>query len=147
MLSFNYAAGARNRCSQVLRQSLLIAAVFMIVGVIGFVFFPIPLIRLFSGEAQAAEIGRVAFPLIGAGFLPAVPAWIFPVFFQAIGHNFKSVALIVLRQIVLLVPIAWVLSLLGLNFVWLTFPISEIITSSLGVYYYLRWRKKEQQHR
>jgi len=146
VLSFNYAAGARERCSQVLWQSLLIAAAFMVVGVIGFVFFPIPLIRLFSGEAEVLEIGRIAFPLIGAGFLPAVPAWIFPVFFQAIGRNAKSVALIVLRQIVLLVPIAWALSFIGLSFVWLTFPISEIITSTLGVTLYLRWRKQEQQH-
>jgi len=146
VLSFNYAAGARERCSQVLRQSLLIAAAFMIVGVIGFVFFPIPLIRLFSGEAEVLTIGRIAFHLIGAGFLPAVPAWIFPVFFQAIGRNVKSVALIVLRQIVLLVPIAWALSFIGLRFVWLTFSISEIITSALGVALYLQWRKQEQQH-
>jgi len=146
VLSFNYAAGAHDRCGQVLRQSLLIAALCMAIGIVGFIFFPIPLIRLFSSETEVLEIGRIAFPLIGAGFLPAVPAWIFPVFFQAIGSNFKSIALIVLRQIILLVPIAWALSFLGLNFVWLTFSISEIITSSLGIFYYVHWRKKEQQH-
>ena len=67
-------------------------------------------------------------------------------FFQAIGRNAKSVALIVLRQIVLLVPIAWALSFMGLHFVCLTFPISEIITSTLGVTLYLQWHKQEQQH-
>lgn len=104
VLSFNYATGERNRCRQVLLESVCIALIFISIGVVAFEGFPVFLIRLFSRDPEAAQIGRIAFRLIGLSFFPAVPAWMLPVFFQAIGHSLKSILLILLRQIVLLVP-------------------------------------------
>ena len=143
VLSFNYATGERNRCRQVLLESVCIALIFISIGVVAFEGFPVFLIRLFSRDPEAAQIGRIAFRLIGLSFFPAVPAWMLPVFFQAIGHSLKSILLILLRQIVLLVPVAWALSFLGLDYIWLTFPIAEILTSALGVVFYCQWKAAE----
>ena len=60
----------------------------------------------------------------------------FPILFQAIGKGKESIFITVLRQVVLLVPLAWVFSFAGLNYVWLTFPVTEIITCSVSMIFY-----------
>ena len=105
VLSFNCARRAYDRCRQTMNVTFLISAGFMLLGVIGFVFFPVPLIRIFSGSDEVIAIGRIAFPIIGSGFVSAVFGLIMPTFFQAIGRGGASVFLSLLRQIVCLVPI------------------------------------------
>ena len=54
----------------------------------------------------------------------------------------QSIALTLLRQIGLLIPLAWVLSHIGVNYVWMAFPITEIITAAAGFVFYLRFPMK-----
>ena len=68
---------------------------------------------------------------------------IFAVFFQGVNARAQSLTLIVLRQLVLLVPLAWVLHYFGLIWVWATFPLTEGIVMVLGISFYLSWRKKQ----
>jgi len=111
--------------------------VFMLVGVICFVFFPVQLIQVFSKSSEVIAIGKNAFPIIGASFIPAVFSLMTPVFFQAIGNGRVSLFLSVMRQIFCLIPIFWALSLLGLQFTWFAFPISEVLVgvTGMGVYW------------
>ena len=138
VLSFNYAKGDIKRCSGIMRTSFLISCVFMILGVISFVFFPSRLISLFSDSRQVHEIGRAAFPIIGASFLPAVFSLMLPVFFQAIGDGKTSLLLSLTRQIFCLVPIFWLFSLIGLNYTWISFPASETISGAIGLILYFK---------
>ena len=84
------------------------------------------------------EIGRVGFRFLGISFLPMVTSLIFPVFFQAVGHGLKSSALTIIRTVVLFVPLGYLFAKFGLTWFWLTFPVTEVITTLVGVGFY-RW--------
>lgn len=141
VLSFNYARKAYNRCRETVRESCYISAAFMLVGFACFVFFPEQVIDIFSADAEVHKIGLVAFPIIGTSFFSAVFSLMMPVTFQALGLGRTSTLLALLRQIFLLMPSFWLLSLIGLNYTWLAFPISETVAGGLGFYLYRRVSK------
>ncbi len=147
VLSFNYEAGKRERCRETMRLSFFISLVFMLAGVICFVFFPDAMIGIFSQSSEVHAIGRIAFPIIGAGFFSAVFALFTPTFFQAIGKGGKSAFLSLLRQVFCLIPLFYAFSLLGLNASWIAFPLSETISGIVGLLLYFveirRWKKEE----
>ena len=138
VLSYNYAQQSYVRCKKVLLESILISTVFMILGFVSFVFFPNQLIGLFSDSAEVFTIGRIAFPIIGSSFFSATFSLIMPVFFQAIGNGRVSVLLSLTRQIFCLLPIFWILSFLGLNYTWLSFPISETLAGAIGFFLFYK---------
>ena len=147
VLSYNYALGDTNRCRKLMHISILIAATFMIIGTFCFVVLPGPLISVFSHESEVFDIGIPAFRTIGWCFVPAVFSLIYPVFFQAIGKAIPSVWLSVTRQIFCLIPIFYLLSLIGVHWVWLAFPLSESITGLVGILLYLRETNRWKQLR
>ena len=116
---------------------LSVSCGFMLIGGVCFVFFPVELLRIFSDSSEVIAIGKTAFPIIGSSFIPAVFSLMTPVFFQAIGNGRVSLFLSVMRQIFCLIPIFWALSLLGLQFTWFAFPISEVLVgvTGMGVYW------------
>lgn len=140
ILSYNYAAQERKRCKEILWKSVMVAAVCMGIGTVLFETVPRPLLSIFSNDAEILSIGTVALRIIGASFVPISLSLIMPTYFQAIGKRIQSVALVVLRQIFLLIPLAWGLSFAGLTYVWLAFPITEIISALVGYILYLKCR-------
>ena len=116
-----------------------------VLGIITFWFFPVPMMKIFSRSEEVFAIGRVAFRIIGASFLPVAVSLMMPVFFQAIGEGGISLLLSVTRQVICLVPIFWALSKLGLDYAWMSFPISETVTGAVGLILYFRevrkWRR------
>lgn len=146
VLSYNYESRRYDRCRETMRLSFLISLVFMIAGVICFVFFPDAMAGIFSQSASVHEIADVAFPIIGAGFFSAVFALMAPTFFQAIGAGGRSAFLSLLRQVFCLIPLFYVFSLLGLNASWIAFPLSETISGVVGFLMYIaeirRWKKR-----
>ena len=139
VLSYNYARKSYGRCRETMKDSILISLSFMAVGFVCFAFFPKPLIHIFSSDPEVLQIGKIAFPIIGSSFFGAVFSLIMPVFFQAIGKGFASLMLSLTRQIFCLIPIFWLLSLIGLNETWLAFPLSETIAGGIG--FALYWRQ------
>lgn len=136
VLSFNYATKAYARCRETMKDSYLFSCVFMLLGTICFIFLPTELIQIFSRSSEVIHIGKTAFPIIGASFIPAVFSLMTPVFFQAIGNGKVSLLLSVMRQILCLIPIFWGLSLIGLSYTWFAFPISEVIVGVVGMMLY-----------
>lgn len=136
IISYNYAIGDKERCKSILWNSCLFGAIFMMLGVICFDGFPVTLLRVFSKDDQVVEIGRWAFRWIGISFIPMVTSLIFPVFFQALGKGIKSMVLTVVRTVVLFVPLGWILAKISLNAFWFTFPITEVVTSIVGLIFY-----------
>ena len=146
ILSYNCAARNYDRCKLTVRFALLVSVLFMLPGVVGFVFFPDLLIGLFSSNAQVHEIGKAAFPIIGSSFLPAAAGLMMPHFFQAIGRGVTSSFLAVLRQLICLVPLFWAFSFVGLQYTWIAFPLAETVSGGVGyILYYLQLRQWKQE--
>ena len=75
--------------------------------------------------------------------MPMVTSLIFPVFFQAVGSSLKSSLLTVIRTVVLFVPLGFLFSRFGLEWFWLTFPVTELLTSGVGALYYRQFLSKD----
>ena len=127
VISFNYGAHDNKRVNDTLRYSILISCGVMALGTFIFMAFPKELISIFAGSTPILNIGTLALRIISVSFLPASFAMMFTVYFQGIDKGKCSVFITVLRQIILLVPLAWLFHFAGLNYVWLTFPVTESI--------------------
>lgn len=147
VISYNYAAQAVGRCRETLRAAIGFGMALMALGTFCFAVIPGPMLRVFTSDEVVVAIGRVGFPVIGVSFLPLVTSLTFPVFFQAIGAGGKSSLLTVIRTVVLFVPLGYLFSRFGLDRFWLTFPVTEVVTTLAGVLLYrqfLRGRVEEK---
>ena len=104
----------------------------MFAGTLCFLLFPEPLLRFFSSDESVISIGITAFRIIGLSFVPLVTSLTYPVLFQAVGRSVTSSMLTVLRTVVLFVPLAYLFSRFGLQYFWLTYPVTDGITSVAG---------------
>ena len=143
VVSFNYAANKRERCKQTLWVSVLYGAVLMFIGTLCFELIPGPMLRVFSSDPDVISIGAYGFHIIGLSFIPMVTSLIFPVFFQAVGYALRSSLITVLRTVVLFVPLGFLFSRFGLHTFWLTFPITELVTSSVGALFFRQFVRRE----
>ena len=137
-LSYNYGRGEYGRTRAIFRNSMLASMALMLAGIFCFEFMPQTLLGLFSRNEIVLTQGAWAFRIIALSFIPTVAALLLPVFFQAIGQAFPSILLALTRQIFCLIPIFYVLSRIGLEYVWFAFPIAEVITGSVGAVFYFR---------
>lgn len=134
IISYNYATKKESRVNQIAHDSLFISYFFMLLGVITFWLIPDPLMKIFHADQNVLKIGRIALRIIALSFLPAAYNLIYAVYFQGTNRGGDSLKVTVLRQILLFVPLAWLLHYQGLFFVWFTFPLTEMITSSYCFY-------------
>lgn len=70
VISFNYAAGNIGRCRKTLNTAIIFGAALMFLGTLCFMFFPEPMLRFFSTDADVISIGIPAFRIIGLSFIP-----------------------------------------------------------------------------
>ena len=138
VISFNYGAHDDKRVNDTLRYSILISCGVMALGTFIFMAFPKELISIFVCSTPILNIGTLALRIISVSFLPASLAMMFTVYFQGIDKGKCSVFITVLRQIILLVPLAWLFHFAGLNYVWLTFPVTESIAMCCCCFLYHR---------
>lgn len=136
VISYNYAARNTDRCKKTLTASVIFGLVLMAVGTLCFVTIPDYMLRAFTSNEKVIDIGTVGFRFVGVSFLPMVTSLIFPVFFQAVGMSLKSTVLTVVRTVVLFVPLGYVFSRFGLTWFWMTYPVTEVITSAVGFVFY-----------
>lgn len=128
IIGYNYGHKNPDRMKEAMKYGLIIAFTFTTFGFLLFQIFPESLIMLFNSSPELLEIGTdtlkkisIAFPIIG-------PAIVGSTTFQAIGKGLPSLILSFSRQIILLLPLAYVLARIGgLELIWYSFPISEII--------------------
>lgn len=145
VLSFNYGAGMYSRCKKTLKDSILFGMALMLLGVLCFELIPAQMLGVFSKDTKVIDIGVNAFRIIGVSFIPLVTSLIYPVYFQAIGYAGRSSALTVLRTVALFVPLAWIFSRFGLEYFWLTYPMTEIITTTVGYIMYKRFNRRYEK--
>lgn len=137
IISYNYAAGKYERCKRTLKDSVVIGAVLMFIGTLCFELIPTELLRVFSKDTDVISIGTYGFRWVGLSFIPMVTSLIFPVYFQAIGSYIRSSLLTIVRTIVLFVPLGFIFSRFGLERFWLTFVVTETITSVVGYLFFI----------
>ena len=129
IIAYNYGAGKRRRLVKAVKIATAYAVSIMILGFILFQTIPVPLLRLFSATDRMLELGVPALRIIGVHFLLAGFCIALGSVFQALGQAVYSLIVSVLRQLVVLLPAAYLLSLSGdANMVWWSFPIAELMS-------------------
>ena len=147
ILSFNYAAGSFDRCKKTLSTSLIYGMALMFIGTLCFEFIPAQMLGVFTSDQRVIDIGAWGFHIIGVGFIPMVTSLIYPVFFPAVGKPVTSSLLTVVRTVILFVPLGYLFAKLGLTYFWLTFPVTEVLTTITGAVMYKRFTKAyEMEH-
>ena len=127
IIAYNYGAARPDRVKKTIKLALLMAFSIMGVGMIVFEAVPQVLLGFFNASDAMISIGVPALRIIAFHFLLAAFCIISISVFQAIGNPVHSFFVSVCRQLVVLLPSAWLLSRTGiLNLVWLAFPIAEL---------------------
>ena len=144
ILAYNYGARQKKRLVDTIRLSVAAAMVIMLVGLCIFQLFPKELLLLFDASEQMLSIGIPALRIISLSFLFAGFCIVVGSVFQALGNGVYSLIVSVARQLVCILPLAWIFSkTLGLAAVWLSIPLAELISLALSVLLLKRiYRKK-----
>ena len=128
IIGYNYGARNRDRLMKTFNYSFLIAFCYMTLGFLIFQLFPAQLLGLFSAGEHMLSIGIPALKTISWSFIMASFCIMSITLFQATGHGLLSVMSPIIRQLLGIIPIAYILiNSFGLNSVWLAFPIAEIM--------------------
>ena len=134
IIAYNYGARHRKRMIQTVKVSMFIAFCFTFIGFLAFEFIPKTLLGLFSASEDMLAIGIPALRIIGIHYLIAWFCIIAGTVFQALGKAIFSMIVSIMRQLVVLVPAAYILSSIGgLHAVWWSFPIAEICSLIVSV--------------
>ena len=142
IVSYNYGAGKFDRVRKTVRLTAITAIGIMCIGCALFELIPGTLLGLFSPTDEALAIGKTALRIIGAHFPLAGFSIIAASACQALGKPIYSLINSVCRQIVVLLPTAYLLSLTGrLELVWLAFPIAEFVSVLLNSWFLKRTYK------
>ncbi|WP_353892574.1 MATE family efflux transporter [Proteinivorax hydrogeniformans] len=147
LVGYNFSNGDIKRVKKTIFYGLAAGFFFTFLGFVAFQLFPHLIVRPFVDNKELMTITTTAFKNISIAFPIIGPAIIGATTFQAIGRGIPSLTLSFLRQIVLLLPIAYLLSFTGsISAVWYAFPISEFLTSILMVTWLTTTLKKEFAH-
>ncbi|MDO4920675.1 MAG: MATE family efflux transporter [Phascolarctobacterium sp.] len=133
VISHNFGAGQEQRIRQTVKFAAILSTGLMLAASLVFLLFPRALLAIFSSKNELLQIGEYAFRVISLSFIPAGITIVVTSHLQGIAKIRPSVFLIVLRQVILLVPLAWVLHFAGLKAVWWTFPLTELIVATLCI--------------
>ena len=133
IISYNYGAGRLDRVKKTVRLTIITATVIMCAGFAAFQLIPGTLLSFFNAKDEMLSIGMLALRIISFHFLLAGFDIIAGSVCQAIGNPIHSLIVSVCRQLVVLLPVAWLLAQTGqLNLVWLAFPIAELIALTMS---------------
>ena len=144
IMAYNLGAKKPDRIKKTIKLSMIYATSFMLLGFIVFQTIPHVLLgNLFNASAKMLSIGIPALKIISIAFIFAGICIVTISVFQAVGKGMYSLYVSVARQLVVLIPCAYLLSLTGsLNLIWLSFPISEIVSIAVCMIYLKRVYKK-----
>lgn len=143
IIAYNYGAQKKDRMLKTLKLSVLYAVAIMAVGVLIFQIFPDKLFLLFDASDHMLSMGVPALRIISTHFILAGFCIICSSSFQALGNGVYSMIISICRQLVVLLPAAYLLSKLGdVNSVWWAFPIAEGMSLLLNVFFLISINKK-----
>lgn len=147
ILAYNYGAGRRDRFISALKCGIVYAVGIMAVGVAIFQTIPAVLLGFFDASDEMLRIGVPALRIICLSFLPAGFGIVCGTAFQALGNAVYSMLVSIARQLVVLLPAAFLLSLSGeVTYVWWAFPIAEVMSLTMTVIFLVRINSRVIRH-
>ena len=139
IISYNYGARKPERVKKTIRLAVFYAECIMLVGFCIFQFLPDKLLGLFAASDAMLAIGVPALRIICPHFLLAGAGIVLSSVFQALGNGVFSLTVSICRQLVVLIPAAWLLSRTGeVNMVWWAFIIAEVVSLALSLVFMAR---------
>ena len=137
VLAYNYGARNRKRIDDALKFAFALAISIMLVGTIVFELIPGVLLQMFDASDDMLAIGIPALRIIAVHFPVAAASIVMGSIFQAFAKSIYSLFVSIGRQLVVLIPVAYLLSLTGnLNAVWFAFPIAEVVSFILSLTFF-----------
>ncbi|MGE4466669.1 MATE family efflux transporter [Sphaerochaeta sp.] len=137
VIGYNYGARKPKRITATIKVGLIVAVTIMGIGTALFILFPHVLLSWFNATPEMVEIGIVAMQRISLGFTLAGVSIVLIALFQGMGYGYLSMINSVTRQLVFLLPAAYLLGrFVGLDALWYSFFIAEIASFSLTLYFF-----------
>ena len=138
IVGYNYGARIKKRVYESVKVALYYAIAIMLTGTVLFLAIPGPLMSLFeqSGSTELTDIGCMALRIISSHFVLAAVGITLSTVFQAVGKGMYSLIMSLCRQLVVLIPAAWLLSQLGLSATWWAFPVAELVSLTICLVLY-----------
>lgn len=147
IIAYNYGARNKERMMKTWRLSWIYATAIMAAGLIAFEAAPNVLLSFFDASESMLAMGSVALRIIAIHFPVAAYCIVTGSLFQALGVSVYSMIVSIMRQIVVLIPAAFLLSLLGnVDYVWWSFPIAEVMSALATTFFFNRIYNKVIKH-
>ncbi len=144
IMGYNYGAGNRKRLLETLNYSMIICAAINLAGTFIFWVFPREILLLFKASDEMMTLGISALKIISISFIFGSICFIFACFLQAIGKGMASLVITLLRQLIIILPAAFVMGKLwGLNGVWASFIAAEFLTCIFSLIIFKYYSKKD----
>ena len=145
IMGYNFGARNKKRLLSALYDGCGIALAIMAAGMAVFLLLPDKLLGIFNPSPELLEIGVPALRTICTCFLFAALGIVSSTLFQAVGKGTYSLIVSLMRQLVVLVPVAWLMAAATgqVGAVWWAFPIAETVSLMASVVFYLRLYKRE----
>lgn len=135
IVGYNYGARKKERIMSTIKYAVLASTVIMIIGTLLFAVIPGTLLGFFNAKGELMDLGKIALRIIGFHFVLAGFNIILGSVYQALGNGMYSLIISLVRQIVVILPVAYILGkLFGIENLWYAFPIAEIIAATLNAY-------------
>ena len=139
IIAYNYGAKQRKRMIKTIKLSLLVSFCLTFIGFLSFEGIPQVLLGMFNASEDMLIIGVPALRIIGIHYLIAWFCIIFGTVFQALGKAVFSMIVSIMRQLVALIPAAYILAKIGgLHAVWWSFPIAEVISLAVTLFFFVK---------
>lgn len=147
IISYNYGAGKRTRLVKTIKISALFATSIMLLGLLLMQVFPAQMLEIFKANDEMLRWGVPALRTISVSFIFAGVAIVFSSAFQSLGHPINSMIISIARQLVVLVPAAFLLAKTGNpDMVWWSFPIAEIMSLSASIFFMIKIHREVIRH-
>lgn len=140
LISYNYGAGEYTKVQKIYQTALGFSLAIMTVGTVICLFLPNPLMRLFTTNQETIAQGVIALRLISLGFMVSAVSITTCGALEALGRGVSSLAISLLRYIVIIIPLAYFLSeMIGVRGVWGAFAITECVACGLSFVLYKKY--------
>lgn len=134
IIAYNYGAKNKERITETIRLSIIYGICIMTVGLILIQVFPQNILGLFNASEEMLSIGTPALRIISLSYIFAGFSIVASSVYQALGNGLLSLINAISRQLVVLLPSAYGLSLLGnVNLIWWSYPIAEVVSLVLSI--------------
>lgn len=143
IMSYNYGAKEKERMNKTIHAAAISIATILCLGTLLFFIFPEFILSLFSANKEMLAIGVPGIRILSLSFILSTVGILMSGVFESLGNGKQSLIISLLRQFVIVIPLSFIfIGILGIQGVWITFPISECIASFFALYSYRRIYKR-----